>query len=61
MRGAGAQDIKELLGHTTMNMTMRYIHLTTAHKEKAVGLLSKAGQKPPGNGTRMAMAVVPTT
>ena len=61
MKGAGAKDIQELLGHTTLNMTMRYIHLTTAHKEKAVGLLSKASQKLAENGTRMALAAVPTT
>jgi len=61
MRGAGAKDIQELLGHTTLNMTMRYIHLTTAHKEKAVGLLSKANQKPAEDGTGMALAVVPAT
>jgi integrase len=61
MKGAGAKDIQELLGHTTLNMTMRYIHLTTSHKEKAVGLLSKASQKPAENGTRMALAAVPAT
>jgi integrase len=52
MKGAGAKDRQELLGHITLTMTMRYIHLTTAHKEKAVGLLPDAGQK---QRTEMAM------
>jgi site-specific recombinase XerD len=56
MRGAGAKDIQELLGHTTLTMTMRYIHLTTAHKEKAVGLLSETVQKAAENGAGMALA-----
>lgn len=30
-------------------------------EEKAVGLLSKASQKPAENGTRMALAVTPAT
>jgi len=57
MKGAGAKDIQELLGHTTLTMTMRYIHLTTAHKEKAVGLLSDTVQNQDRNGAGMALAV----
>jgi hypothetical protein len=32
-------------------MMMRYIHLTTARKEEAVGLLSRASQKLAEDGT----------
>ncbi len=32
--------IKELLGHGTMEMTLRYAHLTQAHKNKAVNKLT---------------------
>lgn len=61
MKGAGPKDIQELLGHTTLNMTMRYIHLTTAHKERAVALLSRRGldKKVSKNGARMAAAGTP--
>ena len=57
MKGAGAKNIQELLGHTTLTMTMRYIHLTTAHKEKAIGLLSETVQNQDRNGAGMALAV----
>ncbi|MBI5068685.1 MAG: site-specific integrase [Deltaproteobacteria bacterium] len=61
MKGAGPKDIQELLGHTTLNMTMRYIHLTTAHKEQAVALLSRRelDKKASKNGARMAPAGTP--
>ena len=31
---------QELMGHRTMNMTMRYAHLSQEHKKKAVNLLN---------------------
>jgi hypothetical protein len=31
---------QELMGHKTMNMTMRYAHLSQEHKKKAVNLLN---------------------
>lgn len=34
--------IGEFLGHKTMDMVMRYAHLTDRHKAKAVALLDKA-------------------
>ena len=41
-------------------MTMRYVHLTTARKERAVALLSNAGREAEGNGARMAPGGEPT-
>jgi len=40
MRGASMKEIQELMGHKTMNMTMRYAHLSQEHKKKAVNLLN---------------------
>ena len=47
MRGATLKEVQELLGHTTMTMTLRYAHLSQEHKRKAVdrlnGLTAKGG------------------
>ena len=40
LRGGDLKDVQELLGHTTMTMTLRYAHLTQEHKKKAVNLLN---------------------
>jgi len=40
MRGASMKELQELMGHKTMNMTMRYAHLSPEHKKKAVSLLN---------------------
>jgi integrase len=45
MKGADITTVKELLGHKTLAMTLRYAHLAPEHKAKAVGLLDKAQQK----------------
>jgi len=36
MSGAPAMTIKELMGHADLTTTMRYMHLTPAHKEAAI-------------------------
>ncbi len=36
MAGVDLTTIKELLGHKTLNMTLRYSHLAPSHKVKAV-------------------------
>ncbi len=33
--------VKELLGHKSLTMTMRYSHLSHGHKRKAVNVLDK--------------------
>jgi integrase len=39
MRGASLYTVKELLGHSTIEMTQRYAHLSPEHKFSAVALL----------------------
>jgi integrase len=40
MKGGTLKDVQEILGHTTMTMTLRYAHLTQEHKKQAVNLLN---------------------
>jgi len=40
MRGVGLKTVQELLGHKTINMTVRYSHLSPDHKRAAVEKLS---------------------
>jgi integrase len=40
MRGGDLKSLQELLGHADIKTTMRYAHLSKAHKEKAVNLLN---------------------
>ena len=39
MRGASLKDVQEFLGHNNISMTMRYAHLSHAHKKSAICLL----------------------
>jgi len=48
MQGAEFNDIRELLGHKKMDMTLRYAHLSPKHKTKVVNILDKVmSQNPP--------------
>ena len=40
IKGATLHDVQELLGHTTMTMTLRYAHLNDERKRSVVGLLT---------------------
>lgn len=42
MTGADLTTVKDLLGHKTLAMTLRYAHLAPAHKVKAVDMLDAA-------------------
>jgi site-specific recombinase XerD len=42
MSGVDLTTVKDLLGHKTLTMTLRYAHLAPSHKVKAVGVLDKA-------------------
>lgn len=41
MSGVDLKTVQELLGHRTLTMTLRYAHLSQAHKKEAVKLLDK--------------------
>jgi hypothetical protein len=47
MRGAAPKAIQELVGHATLSMTLRYMHLAPSALYEAIGLLD-LGQ-PVGN------------
>jgi len=51
MRGAPLKAVQELLGHASMEMTMRYAHLSPEARKDAVGLLdlTQTSRQPDGN------------
>jgi integrase len=49
MRGAPLKAVQELLGHATIDMTMRYAHLSPAAKNEAIALLDGTNMAPNGN------------
>ena len=42
MSGIDIATVKELLGHETLAMTLRYSHLAPSHKQKAVEVLDNS-------------------
>ena len=47
MAGVDLPTVQALMGHKTIAMTLRYTHLTTDHKQRAVCLLEPAAEKVP--------------
>ena len=47
MAGVDITTVKELLGHKTLTMTLRYAHLAPSHKVKAVDILDSTLSKSP--------------
>lgn len=41
MMGVDIKTVQELMGHKSIEMTLRYSHLSSDHKRKAVDLLGK--------------------
>ena len=42
MNGVDVKTVSELLGHSDIKMTMRYVHLSPDHKARAVKILDTA-------------------
>lgn len=49
MRGAPAKAIQELAGHENLSTTQRYMHLSPAAKDAAIGLLDEAASQISGD------------
>jgi integrase len=51
MRGVPLKTIQEQLGHTTMQMTLRYAHLSPDSMSDAVAVLDGVAERGHGNST----------
>jgi len=61
MRGAPLGSVAELLGHTSMKMTMRYTHLSPAFLSAEVSLLDPPKPPSPGEPPSPAKTASPVT
>lgn len=53
MNGAELNDVRELLGHKKMEMTLRYAHLSPRHKTKVINILDRVMSQNPPQGKRV--------
>jgi integrase len=52
MEGVDIMTVKELMGHKTLEMTLRYSHLAPNHKTRAINILDRVmSQNPPQSST----------
>ena len=59
MAGAELNEVRELLGHKKMEMTLRYAHLSPKHKTKVVSILDRVmAEKPMSQNPPQAEKVV---
>jgi integrase len=58
MAGVDIATVKELLGHKSLFMTMRYAHLAPAHKVKAVDMLDSKLTDGEGYNQKNAVSIV---
>lgn len=54
MRGAAPKAVQDQAGHSTLTMTLRYMHLAPSALREAIGLLDDVGQ-PVGSGEAAAV------
>jgi integrase len=59
MRGAPLKAVQELLGHSTIEMTMRYAHLSPQVGRQAVSLLDRVEAPMPEEPATVQLRVVP--
>jgi len=52
MEGVDIMTVRELMGHKTLEMTLRYYHLAPNHKARAINILDRVmSQNPPQSST----------
>jgi hypothetical protein len=61
MAGVDLTTVKELMGHKTIAMTLRYAHHSTDHKQKAVQALECFGIQVPSICTTAEPEKLPTS
>jgi len=61
MEGVDIMTVKELMGHKTLNMTLRYAHLAPNHKTKAVNILDRIMSLNPPQPAETASNVIHLT
>ena len=60
MKGVPLKAVQELMGHATIEMTMRYSHLSPDVKRDAVGVLDSAPEEVMLPGTTATSALAKT-
>lgn len=56
MTGADAKTIQEYAGHSTLTMTLRYMHLAPGHKREAINRLAAVAHAATKSGHLMGIS-----